>query len=71
MTDPLPGHQPRRRPAISRDGAQRVADAIDRNFTSPNEPDLNLEPANVVDALCSIARAIDHLANVIAEVTMP
>jgi hypothetical protein len=48
-----------------------VADAIDRNVTSPNEPDLNLEPANVVDALCSIARAIDHLANVIAEVTMP
>jgi hypothetical protein len=65
MTDPLPQRQPRRRPAVSRDGAQRVADSIDRNFTSPNEWDRNGEEANVVDALAGIARAIHHLAEAV------
>jgi hypothetical protein len=43
------------------------AAAIDRNFTSTNEQDSNMEPRNVVDALFAIARAIDSLARVINE----
>lgn len=35
-----------------------VADAIDRNFTSPNVADSNLEPANVVDAISHLASAV-------------
>ena len=45
----------------------KVADAIDRNFTSPNVADSNYEPANVVDALASIAMAINRLAVAIEE----
>jgi hypothetical protein len=40
--------------AIGGDGEQ-VARAIDANFTSPNVRDSNLEPANVVDVLDSMA----------------
>ena len=36
--------------------------AIRDSCISPNETDSNLEPANVVDGLFSIARAIDRLA---------
>lgn len=36
-------------------------------FISPNEMDRNLEPANVVDGLFAIARAIDNLAGAIRE----
>lgn len=39
-----------------------IAAAIDRNFTTPNECDSNLEQPNVVDGLYRIARAIDRLA---------
>ncbi len=35
-----------------------TAQAIRETLTSPNEPDRNLEPANVVDALYAIARAL-------------
>jgi hypothetical protein len=42
--------------------ADRVADAIANTLTSPAEIDTNLEPANVVDGLFAIARAIDNLA---------
>lgn len=42
--------------------SKHVADAIDRNFTSPNVPDSNLEPANLVDVIAgaglNIAQAI-------------
>lgn len=46
---------------------QGVGEALDRNFTSPNEADRNAEPANVVDGLSAIARAIWKLASVIEE----
>ncbi len=40
-----------------------IADALDRNLTSPNEADRNLESANVVDGLFAIARGLRHVAN--------
>jgi hypothetical protein len=40
-----------------------VADAIRETLISPNELDKNLEPANIVDALYAIARAINRLAD--------
>jgi hypothetical protein len=40
----------------------RVAKAIADTLISPAESDTNLEPANVVDRLFAIARAIDNLA---------
>jgi hypothetical protein len=43
----------------------RVADAIRATLISPNVADSNFEPANVVDALALIARAIYRLAEVI------
>jgi hypothetical protein len=39
----------------------RVADAIRDTLCSPNVSDSNFEPANVVDALESIARALRQL----------
>jgi hypothetical protein len=50
---------------VNADYNDPIARAVDRNFTSPNEADTNLEPANVVDGLFAIARALHHLANVI------
>lgn len=45
--------------------SKQLADAVDRNFTSPNVPDANMEPANVVDVIAgaglNIARAIGDL----------
>jgi len=46
-----------------------IGDAISSNFTSPNECDRNLEPANVVDGLYEIARAIRKLAEVLEKKT--
>jgi hypothetical protein len=37
--------------------------ALLETLISPNEVDSNLEPANVVDGLFAIARAIEHLAD--------
>lgn len=39
-----------------------VADAIGSAFISPNESDSNGEPANVVDGLFAIARALERIA---------
>ena len=39
-----------------------LADAIREVFISPNEADRNFEPANVVDGLFAIARALNRLA---------
>lgn len=36
-------------------------------FTSPNETDRNGEPANIVDALFAIARALADLADAVRE----
>lgn len=36
---------------------KQVADAIDRNFTSPNVADNNFECANVVDVIQNVSRA--------------
>jgi hypothetical protein len=47
----------------------RIADAIDRTFSSPNVSDSNGEPANVVDVLDDIARAIFSLAQAVREHT--
>lgn len=44
-----------------------ITDAIDANFTSVNESDSNFEPANVVDGLFAVARAIRYLADTIAK----
>lgn len=42
-----------------------IAEAIDRNFMSPNESDSNFESANVVDGLFAIARSILELAEAV------
>jgi hypothetical protein len=42
-----------------------VAEAIHATLTSPNEADSNLEPANVVDGLFAIARALHDLADAV------
>lgn len=42
-----------------------IARALLETLISPNEHDSNFEPANVVDALFAIARAIEHLAEAI------
>jgi hypothetical protein len=39
-----------------------VAEAIDRNFTSPNVSDANSEPANLVDTTQAIAAALGLVA---------
>ncbi len=42
-----------------------TADAIRFTLISPNEADSNSEPANVVDGLFAIARALDRLADAV------
>ena len=42
-----------------------TAQALRDTLISPNEADQNFEPANVVDGLFAIARAIDRLARAI------
>lgn len=42
-----------------------VGNAIRAALVSPNELDSNLEPANVVDGLFAIARAVGDLADAI------
>lgn len=44
------------------DSRASVASALRDRLISPNESDRNLEPANVVDGLFAIARAIAQLA---------
>jgi hypothetical protein len=39
-----------------------IAEALCNTLISPNEEDRNLEPANIVDGLFAIARAVDRLA---------
>lgn len=39
----------------------------ERAFISPNVPDRNLEPANVVDALDKVARGLFDIADAIRE----
>src|SRR4051812_18932691 len=49
------------------DPERELAEAIDRNFTSPNVADSNMEPANIVDAIHEtgrmVAKALDRLGN--------
>ncbi len=42
--------------------SKAIADAIRACLISPNEHDSNLEPANIVDGLFAIARAVNRLA---------
>jgi hypothetical protein len=42
---------------------EKVARAIKASLISPNEADSSGEPANIVDGLFAIARAIDRLAS--------
>jgi hypothetical protein len=42
--------------------SQTTAKALHETLISPDESDSNMEPANVVDGLFAIARAIDRLA---------
>lgn len=49
------------------DAMRILGRALDRNFTSPNEADRNLEPANVVDGLFAIARGLHDVADAIRE----
>lgn len=41
---------------------QRIAQVFRQVFISPNEMDINMEPANVVDGLMAIARAGHNIA---------
>ncbi len=45
----------------------QLAEAIRYTLVSPNECDSNLEPANVVDGLFAIARALQDVASAIRE----
>jgi len=45
--------------------AIKLASAISNCLITPNESDSNWEPANVVDGLFAIARAIHHVARAI------
>jgi hypothetical protein len=40
----------------------RVGEAIRATLISPNECDSNMEPANIVDGLFAIARALNRVA---------
>jgi len=44
-----------------------LQEALESAFVSPNEPDRNLEPSNMVDGLYAIARAIRDLAAAVRE----
>lgn len=44
-----------------------IGSAIRECLISPNEADANLEPANVVDGLCEIARAMNRIAKALTE----
>jgi len=46
-----------------------LADTLRRVFESPNVPDTNLEPANIVDGLAMLAQAINRLARAVQNVT--
>jgi len=46
-----------------------LANAVRDTLMSPNEEDRNLEPANVVDGLFAIARAIARLADAVEGLT--
>ena len=45
----------------------KITEVLKAVFESPNESDRNFEPANVVDGLFAIARAIHRLADVIGK----
>jgi hypothetical protein len=45
--------------------SETIAEALDRNFTSPNVPDSNAEHANVVDALDRIGDGLFAIAKAI------
>lgn len=45
--------------------ADSVQAALRAVLVSPNESDSNFEPANVVDGLFAIARALDRVADAI------
>jgi len=46
---------------------RKLADAIELTLISPNETDVNLEPANVVDGLFFIGRAIEQVARSLSD----
>lgn len=46
-----------------------LANTIRRVLESPNEPDRNMEPANIVDGLFALARAVHTLAKAIESQT--
>lgn len=49
------------------EAADSIAQAFDRNFTSPNVNDSNFEPANVVDAISYIGKSLRYLADSITK----
>lgn len=46
---------------------ERLAAVLQSVLETPNECDSNFEPANVVDGLYRIARAIDRLADAVLQ----
>jgi hypothetical protein len=49
------------------DVGSSITSAMESAFVSPNESDSNMEPANVVDGLFAIARALHRVAKAIEE----
>lgn len=49
----------------ARNVLRAVAEAVHAGLVSPNERDRNLEPANVVDGLFAIARALHDVADAV------
>jgi hypothetical protein len=47
-----------------------ICASIERTLITPNEGDSNGEPANVVDGLFAIARALGEIADALNELTI-
>jgi hypothetical protein len=56
-------------PGSEPDAKSELAEAIWGTLESPNEPDREDQPSNVVDGLYAIARAIERLASAIEGLT--
>ena len=44
---------------------QQIVEGLQSVFISPNESDANWEDANMVDAVCKLARAVGRVADAI------
>ena len=55
---------------MDKQAAETIANALVAGLVSPNVPDANAEPANIVDAMWSVAQQLKWLGNGDASTTM-